>query len=122
MTAPFFCDYVRRYLEDGPAGAALGDTRQERQERLLAGGLTIRTTLDPKVQLAAQKAVDEQVPRNDPSGAAAAINIVEPGTGNVRAMAVDRTYGDKKGPATRRSTWRRAASSASRAGRRSRPS
>src|SRR4051794_8702338 len=99
VTAPFFCDYVRHVLEDTPAGAALGNTRAERQRALLGGGLTIRTTLDPKVQLAAQSAVDEQVPRNDNSRAAAAMDIVEPGTGNLRAMAVDRTYSDAKGVA-----------------------
>ncbi len=97
VRAPFFCEYVRHVLEDTPAGAALGATRNARQRALLGGGLTIRTTLDPKVQLAAQGAVDERVPRNDPSGAAAAIDIVEPGTGNLRAMAVDRTYSDAKG-------------------------
>jgi membrane peptidoglycan carboxypeptidase len=97
VSAPFFCDYVRGYLEDGPAGAALGATRQERQERLLAGGLTIRTTLDPKVQKAAQQAVDDKVPAGDPSGAAAVADTVEPGTGAVRAMAVDRRYGNNKG-------------------------
>ncbi len=97
VTAPFFCDYIRRYLEDGPAGAALGDTRQARQDRLLAGGLTIKTTLDAKVQRAAQQAVDSKVPSNDPFGAVAVADTVEPGTGNVRAMAVDRTFGDQKG-------------------------
>jgi membrane peptidoglycan carboxypeptidase len=96
VVAPFFCDYVRRYLEDGPAGAALGTTRQERQEALLAGGLTIRTTLDRKVQRSAQLAVDEQVPRADPFGAAAVADVVEPGTGSVRAMAVDRGFGSGK--------------------------
>ncbi|MGZ6827226.1 MAG: transglycosylase domain-containing protein, partial [Mycobacteriales bacterium] len=97
VSAPFFCDYVRRYLEDGPAGAALGSTRQERQERLLAGGLTIRTTLDPKVQLAAQQAVNGKVPPTDPFGAVAVADTVEPGTGYVKAMAVDRPYGEGKG-------------------------
>lgn len=96
VSAPFFCDYVRRYLERGPAGAALGDTLQERQAALLAGGLTIRTTLDPTVQRAAQKAVDQQVPRDDPFGAAAVADVVEPGTGAVRAMAVDRGFGSGK--------------------------
>ena len=97
VTAPFFCDYVRRYLEDGPAGAALGDTRQERQERLLAGGLTIRTTLDAKVQAAAQQAVNDKVPPSDPFHAVAVADTVEPGTGAVRAMAVDRTFGNRHG-------------------------
>ena len=94
VTAPFFCDYVRRYLE-GPAGAALGANRQERQQALLAGGLTIHTTLDPGMQSAAQQAVDTQVPADDPSGALAVSDSVEPGTGAVKAMAVDRPYGDQ---------------------------
>jgi membrane peptidoglycan carboxypeptidase len=98
VSAPFFCDYVRHVLEDTPAGAALGATRGERQRALLGGGLTIHTTLDPKTQLAAQTAVDAQVPRNDPSRTAAAMDVVEPGTGNLKAMAVDRTYSDAKGP------------------------
>ncbi|MCW2723107.1 MAG: glycosyl transferase, family 51 [Frankiales bacterium] len=94
VRAPYFCDYVRRQLEETPLGAALGKTRAERQRALLAGGLTIRTTLDPVVQKTAQTAVDEQVPRDDPWGAAAAINMVVPGTGDIKAMAVDRTYGE----------------------------
>ena len=93
VTAPFFCDYVRRYLEDGPVGAALGASRQERQEALLSGGLTIRTTLDPVIQAAAQKAVDQRLPAADPFGAAGVVDTVEPGTGLVKAMAVDRGYG-----------------------------
>ncbi len=93
VRAPFFCDYVRRYLEDGPAGAVLGATRQERQQALLAGGLTIRTSLDPAVQAAAQQAVDTQLPARDPFHAAAVVDTVEPGTGAVKAMAVDRGYG-----------------------------
>ncbi len=97
VTAAFFCDYVLRYLLSGPAGAGLGDTRQERQQRLFAGGLTIRTTLDPQVQAAAQQAVDSQVPAADPFRAVAVADTVEPGTGAVRAMAVDRVFGDKVG-------------------------
>ena len=93
VRAPFFCDYVRRYLEDGPVGAVLGATRQERQQTLLAGGLTIRTSLDPVIQAAAQQAVDEQLPANDPFRAAAVVDTVEPGTGAVKAMAVDRGFG-----------------------------
>ncbi|MFP5219063.1 MAG: penicillin-binding protein [Actinomycetes bacterium] len=95
VTAPFFCDYVRRVLEDSELGAVLGRTREERQQRLLSGGLTIRTTLDPRLQAVAQQTVDERVPRDDPSGVASAVNIVEPGTGAVRAMAVNRHFGEE---------------------------
>ena len=95
VTAPFFCDYVRRVLEDGELGAVLGRTREERQQRLLAGGLTITTTLDPRIQAAAQEAADSSIPRDDPSGIATAINTVEPGTGAVKAMAVNRTFAEE---------------------------
>ncbi len=97
VEAPFFCDYVRRYLEDGPAGEVLGKDRAERQQRLFAGGLTIRTSLDPKVQRSAQQAVNQQVPAGDPFGAVAVSDVVEPGTGLIRAMAVNRQFGDQPG-------------------------
>ncbi|HVM28996.1 MAG TPA: transglycosylase domain-containing protein [Mycobacteriales bacterium] len=98
IPAPFFCDYVRRVLEEGPLGAALGDTREERQQRLLGGGLTIRTTLQPHHQLVAQRAVDEAVPREDESGVAATFAAVVPGTGQVQALAVNRTFGEDEVP------------------------
>ena len=104
VRAPFFCDHIRRTLESTDVGAALGATREERQSALLAGGLTIRTTLDPKVQLAAQQAAEANVPPTDTFrradyGAAVAVDIVEPGTGAVKAMAVNRRYTESKGPA-----------------------
>jgi membrane peptidoglycan carboxypeptidase len=97
VAAPFFCDYVRRALEDGPLGAALGSTREERQQRLLAGGLTIRTSLEPHAQAVAQRAIDEAVPPGDPSGVAATFALVEPGTGLVKALAVNRAFGEDSG-------------------------
>ena len=104
VKAPYFCDYVRRYLEeDTEVGAELGRTREERQDRLLAGGLTIKTTLDPVVQEAAQRAAEEAIPpadtfRGEDFGAATAVNVVQPGTGDVRAMAVNRRYTEQKKP------------------------
>ena len=97
VQSPFFCDYIRYELEDTPVGAALGATKEARQRALLGGGLTVRTSLDPVVQKAAQTSVDERVPRKDPFGAAAAMDVVQPGTGLIRAMAVNRTYSDEKG-------------------------
>ncbi|MDP9436312.1 MAG: transglycosylase domain-containing protein [Actinomycetota bacterium] len=96
-SAAFFCDYVRRELEGTDVGRALGRTREERQIRLLGGGLTIRTTLDRDVQRAAQEAVDERVPSDDDSGARAVADVVEPGTGHVKAMAVNQPYGEEPG-------------------------
>ena len=87
-TAPFFCDYVRTQLSNDKA---LGAKPEERSRRLYEGGLQIHTTLDPKVQAAAQNAVDQTIGRD--SRAAAPIAVVQPGTGNILAMAVNRYYG-----------------------------
>jgi membrane peptidoglycan carboxypeptidase len=95
VTAPFFCDYLLNELSNTDVGKALGGTVQARQDRIFRGGLTIHTSLDPKVQLAAQTAVDQKLPRTDPSGAVAATDVVEPGTGLIKAMAVNRQYGDQ---------------------------
>lgn len=96
VSAPFFCDYVLRELIYTEVGSALGDSSDERFERLFRGGLTIRTTLDPEIQRAAQDAIRDLLPRTDPSGAATAVNVVEPGTGLIKAMAVNRTFGSTK--------------------------
>ena len=98
VPAPFFCDYVRRALEDGPLGASLGDTRERRQQRLLGGGLTIRTTLDVGMQRHAQKVLDERIPADDPSGVAAVFTAVVPGSGHVPALAVNRRFGEAGAP------------------------
>ena len=100
---PFFCDYVRHVLERTSFGDVLGKTREERQQKLLAGGLTIRTTLDPKVQAAAQSAAESNIPPTDTFagesfGAATAVDVVEPGTGAIKAMAVNRRYTEKDEP------------------------
>ena len=94
-TASFFCDWVRSKLLADPA---LGDTQALRDQRLLEGGLVIRTTLDPAVQAAAQQAVDSTVEQSNKVTVAEA--IVQPGTGNVLAMAVNKPYGTGPGQTT----------------------
>src|SRR5690606_21391963 len=69
----------------------LGDTPDERERLIEQGGLTIQTTLDRKVQEAAQKAMSERIASTD--SAVGSIATVEPGTGYVRAMANSRRYG-----------------------------
>jgi membrane peptidoglycan carboxypeptidase len=98
VVAPFFCDYVRRALEDGPLGEALGSTREQRQQRLLGGGLTIRTTLNPGMQAVAQRVLTRRILSTDPSGVAAVHTSVVPGTGEVRSLAVNRRYGEDDRP------------------------
>jgi membrane peptidoglycan carboxypeptidase len=88
--APYFCDYVLTVLRNDPI---FGDTPEVREAVLNLGGLTIKTTLDPKAQKASQTAVDEKIPFDDPSGKAAAITMMRPGTGEITAMAQNRKWG-----------------------------
>ncbi|MBO9522625.1 MAG: penicillin-binding protein [Nocardioidaceae bacterium] len=90
--APFFCDYVRRYLLADPA---LGQTVADRQQLLNAGGLTIRTTVKMSYQKAADAATASHVKATD--NAIGALASVEPGTGNVLAISQSRPMGREKG-------------------------
>ncbi|MEV5003266.1 transglycosylase domain-containing protein [Nocardioides sp. LML1-1-1.1] len=90
--AQFFCDYVVRWLKTDPA---LGATAADRQRLIFNGGLTIKTTIDMRFQRAAQEGVDGQVYKDD--SAIGAIALVEPRSGNVRALAQSRPMGSKKG-------------------------
>ncbi|CAN5238702.1 transglycosylase/D,D-transpeptidase PonA2 [soil metagenome] len=89
----FFCDYTLSYLTD-PAPEGLGISA----ELLKQGGLTIQTTLDPSHQAHGQAAVLAEL---DPGSEFAGIfTAVEPGTGKVRVMATNRTFGtDPNDPA-----------------------
>lgn len=97
--APFFCDYAQREILTNPV---FGHTPEERKALLQRGGLTIQTTLDWKVQRAAQRAVDDHVPARNSAHKAAAETLVEPGTGEIKGMAVDRRLGPDSRPGT---TW-----------------
>ena len=92
--APFYCDFVMRRLLADPA---FGETRADRVNRLLRGGLVIRTALAPEVQQGAQEAVDSHLPRDDQSGFATAIAMVKPGDGAILAMAQNRNWGESDG-------------------------
>lgn len=88
--AEFFCDYLRRYLMQDQA---LGRTAAERERRLYAGGLTIKTTVNLKMQRAAEAAALGHV--NPTDNAIGALAMVEPGTGYVRALAQSRPMGPR---------------------------
>jgi membrane peptidoglycan carboxypeptidase len=86
--APFFCGYVyERLLRDD----ALGDTDVERERALNTGGLSIATTLDMRIQRAADRSVRKHVYPTDQ--AIGGLAMVEPGTGAVRALAQSRPMG-----------------------------
>ena len=97
----FFCTYVRNLVASGAnAFGKLGSTAQERLDALDRGGLTIRSTIDLKVQQAALKSISRYVPIGDKSRVATAAVTVEPGSGHVLAMAQNRTFSPDAGRST----------------------
>ena len=87
----FFCDFVLRTITNDKV---FGTTKSDRVRLLLRGGLTITTTLDLKAQASAQQALADHV--NPTDKVVSALATVQPGTGQIKAMAVSRAYGDKK--------------------------
>ncbi|MEV6869141.1 transglycosylase domain-containing protein, partial [Streptosporangium subroseum] len=82
---PYFCIYVRNEILGNPD---FGKTAKARLEFLNRGGLTIKTTIDPAMQAAADKAIKKWVHPSDNPAAAEA--LVQPGTGAIKAMATSR--------------------------------
>ncbi|MGY1716958.1 transglycosylase domain-containing protein [Geodermatophilus sp. SYSU D01106] len=78
----FFCSYMQGYLT-----GVLGIT----QEQLDNGGLTIQTTLDPQLQVLGDQAVLNTLPMG--AELAGMFTAVQPGTGAVLAMSVNRRFG-----------------------------
>jgi len=90
---PYFCTYATAWLKELPA---LGKTPAERIQTINRGGLTIQTTLNPKMQAAAQQELIARVPIGNPKDIGAAAAVVEPGTGHVLAIAQNTTYSNTK--------------------------
>jgi membrane peptidoglycan carboxypeptidase len=94
----FFCDYVMAEIRSNPAyagaKAALNST----------GGLRIYTTLVPQDQDAADEAVNWVLPADNgyynPNNDVDTEAMIQPGTGKIRAIAVDRPYGTGPGETT----------------------
>jgi membrane peptidoglycan carboxypeptidase len=97
-TAGFFCQYVEEVFLNDPA---YGKTPLARAKLLATGGLKIYTTLNQKDQQAANNAVNYVMPANsgyyNPSHNADTEAVVQPGTGQIEAMAEDRSYGTDRG-------------------------
>ncbi|HEV7963757.1 MAG TPA: transglycosylase domain-containing protein, partial [Actinoplanes sp.] len=83
----FFCDYFRNWWLEQPA---FGATPQLREENLRRGGYKVITTIDPKIQASAMEHVLAKEEKR--SKYAHGEVVVQPGTGRIVAMAVNRTY------------------------------
>ncbi|HTG47044.1 MAG TPA: transglycosylase domain-containing protein [Actinomycetota bacterium] len=78
---PYFVDYFKQWFLSNPA---FGATYDDRYRLLFTGGLRITTTIEPALQAAAQQAVSSVLAY--PSDPDAAVTVLDPRTGYVRAM------------------------------------
>jgi membrane peptidoglycan carboxypeptidase len=86
--APYFCDYISHLILNNPA---YGSSLIERERKLYRGGLTIVTTLDSRLQAAAQAQVDGTAGAN-PDRWGASLVTIQPGTGKILAMAQNTVF------------------------------
>lgn len=80
---PWFVDTVKRYLQ-----------HRYGVERTFNGGLEVYTTLDPRMQEAAENSISEALPNaSDPY---ASVVAIEPATGYVKALVGGRDYEEER--------------------------
>ena len=86
--AGYFVERVKRFILDDER---FGATPTDRRRLLFEEGLRIRTTVDLRVQQAAEEAVKSVLPNpaTDPSGA---VVVIDPRTGFVRALVGGRDF------------------------------
>ncbi|MGP9032253.1 transglycosylase domain-containing protein [Glutamicibacter mysorens] len=88
----YFCDYVTNLIL---ADDTYGKTKEDRENLLYRGGLTVKTTLNSKLNKKAAKdsakAIDPKAKSN--TDVFSSIVSVEPGTGKILTMAQNTTYG-----------------------------
>jgi penicillin-binding protein 1A len=94
--APYFVDYFKEWFLSNPR---FGATPQERYDLLFKGGLQITTSIDLGLQAKAEQAVHTVLPyKSDPY---AAMTVIDPRSGEVRAMVGGRNYWDPRDPFAR---------------------
>lgn len=89
---PYYCVMVQQELL---ANKAFGDTAKERETFYYQGGLTIKTALDPQAMKISQKQVDRAWGKKN--RVKSAVAIIQPGTGQIQAVAQNTKWGTKKG-------------------------
>jgi membrane peptidoglycan carboxypeptidase len=94
---PYFCDYVIAWLKIDPSlDGVLGKSEAERVQAIYRGGLTIQTTLDPRIQNLAQQQLTARVPiGNMPAKLGAASAVMDVKTGAVKAIVQNTNYNVK---------------------------
>jgi penicillin-binding protein 1A len=85
--APYFIDYIKHQLLSNPRW---GSTYTQRYNLLFKGGLKIYTSIDLRMQRAAERAVNGILSQpGDPYGA---LTAIDPRTGEIKAMVGGRDY------------------------------
>jgi membrane peptidoglycan carboxypeptidase len=98
----FFCDFFKAWWM---SQQAFGDNPAEREANLRRGGYKVVLSIDPKIQAIAQKQVLDNAGRTNPF--AHGVVIVQPRTGMVKAMGINRTYSlDQKNNGPTTDPWR----------------
>lgn len=83
----FFCDFLQRWWLQQEV---FGSTTYDRERQLRAGGYKIVSSLDVHTQDVMKKNIEKQLPTGHPH--AMMLAGVEPGTGKVRGLAVNRNF------------------------------
>ncbi|MDL9981019.1 transglycosylase domain-containing protein [Microbacterium sp. ASV49] len=90
--APYYCAYVKSIITSDPA---FGATQEDRDQALRQGGLNIYTTLDWRMQNAAQATVSQYAPQSEPGFGYGSVAVnIQPSTGNILSIAQNTTYSD----------------------------
>ncbi len=87
----WFCDYARAVML---SDTAFGRTKDIRHDELFDGGVKIITTLDFSMQKTVQAGLEKWVDKANP--VAGVVTMVEPGTGEVKALALSKDFGVAK--------------------------
>ncbi|HEY0357689.1 MAG TPA: penicillin-binding transpeptidase domain-containing protein, partial [Mycobacteriales bacterium] len=89
----FYCDWFRSWWLEQPQ---FGRTVEERRNLLETGGFRVKLALDPDVQAKAQEQVDGVHSRGSKWGTG--VVLLDPKTGRVKAMAINRTFSQAPNP------------------------
>ena len=88
----YFCQYVKTIVLSDPA---FGETPEARQAALRRGGLNIYTTIDLRVQAAAENAIHSRIPSAIDGMELGSTGVtLETGTGRVLAMAQNTAFSE----------------------------
>ncbi|WP_026556041.1 transglycosylase domain-containing protein [Arthrobacter sp. 35W] len=95
VRAEYFCNYITHLITNDPA---YGATVDDRNKLLNQGGLTIKTTLNPVMQDTMQAQINTILPMdNNPDKVGHSMVSVQPGTGQILAMAQNTMYNAPEG-------------------------